>query len=243
MKGIDSLYLSSAWAQAAVLVVSCVGVPAIAPAQCRDATTTVYGHSSVSRLTGNIEKLYNDTVMSGNYYNWWHAYIASGWSLNYVTQEGPSQWHTNGTYAIDETYEPTLQIYGPGHYRTASSHTAYTPYCDDHWWPNWFTTMADGDVARPLIARGAAPFFLGSGVNQSGTYTAQSVISSDGNGAPGTPTYVVTGGASYGYLSCTTCSTTVYTATSPMNCGDYLFTAVASQQERPPGSAGEAAAV
>jgi hypothetical protein len=110
MKGIDSLYLSSAWAQAAVLVVSCVGVPAIAPAQCRDATTTVYGHSSVSRLTGNIEKLYNDTVMSGNYYNWWHAYIASGWSLNYVTQEGPSQWHTNGTYAIDETYEGLAKI-------------------------------------------------------------------------------------------------------------------------------------
>ena len=165
--------------------------------------------------------------------DYWQASLANGWSLNYVQQSYQSR-HMQGYPSIEAVYQPTLQVYGPGHYRVAGAHNAWTPWCgggSGYWWyTNDFGTYGDYDVTRPsvmLVKMLTIPCLLG-GALRSGSSSAQTTVSSAGNGAPGTPAYILTTGSQYGSLSCTNCLSTTYTATAPMVCGSYAVQIVAS---------------
>jgi hypothetical protein len=110
--------------------------------------------------------------------------------------------------------------------QASAIHGAYAPACGT--WAVWqcpyngdptrAMTYDSMQISRPTISRtDPPPFYLG-GSSTSGTYQNYTTIVSDGQGATETPTYTITVGSSYGYLSCANCISTIYTAVAPMSC-------------------------
>jgi hypothetical protein len=194
-------------------------------AQCSDATTTMYAESTATRLNGNTVRLYNRTSVWGNYYNWWAMYLSSAFFFN-GNQQQSYPWGTPSQMGVsaEQTFNPTLQSYGPGQYYTSAVHGAYTPYCNQ--WVTWQPN--DGDPTHGItsnqiqISRPGRPdyqsgyptlWYLGPGIASDGSYNAQTVFRPGAaNGAPESPVYVITSGSNKLSLNCTNCANPTATA-------------------------------
>jgi len=222
MKGIMKLIILSATLLA----------PFIASGQCGNGSTTfVTTTNYVIRQDGNHVYAYAASSISGPDAPFWQLYVSS-WLYRDSTFLAGFLKDTNPTWggAVSRSYTRTLQTDGPGGYHMDAYHSAYNPDCSISAPPYWNgfdgnTHSGTVTVTRPVIQRTVVPYFLGSGVTSSYDYSSQTTMSvANAYGAPETPQWSFSYGAgsTFGNLSCSSCASSVFTATAPSTgCGAY----------------------
>ena len=159
-------------------------------------------------MNGNLLKADGESTVYGNYRYSWQLYLSSTFYLNGSTLASNTNDTASPGITVDRWYEQTLQATGPGTYSLANYHNAWNVSCS-YWDTQTYT--ADQIViqrpTRPDYYPGANPylFYLG-GVSVDGQYASQTVLTpGNANGAPESPTWVISSGSDKLSLSCTNC--------------------------------------
>lgn len=198
---------------------------------CDGGAATLHSLTKSIRTGNNEITLSVDSWMSG----YWAVYYlprAQGrvrfntlWISDPITT-APSNWYD---HAFHE-WQYDLQATGAGDYYMHGVYWANSPYCEYFGYPPLGTIEATAydQVRRPDAPEqlpGSAPlFYLGPGVYSSGSYSAQLPMRpGDAKGAAGNPSWVISAGSSFGYLTCANnCGNSTFVATKRGSyCGMY----------------------
>lgn len=178
----------------------------------------------VIRQDGNTVYSYSSSYFTGPDTPYWQPYLST-W---FQKDSSVLAYFLNDTVApggtVSRWYTQNLQIGGTGQYYTKAYFSAYNAACSfgappySNGW-NGYNTTASMLVSQPTISGVSAFWWLGPGILSDRGYYAQSALTANPNGAPGTPTWsvsTVSGGGGVS-LQCSVCATNTATSTAPSN--------------------------